>query len=163
MLTSINSLSHDDLPALSEMLHAMADELGDAPIKSNEDSLMKALFAEKAILHALVAKADDEAIGFALFYPQYSTWYGAAGVYLLDIWVHPSRRGEGISKALIIACINKAYKEWDAQFMGLATHAHNDHAKAIYEKLGFMSQTFRPMFLSGENFLSYIGDENAAQ
>jgi len=45
---------------------------------------------------------DAEAVGFALFFHNYSTWRGRRGLYLEDLFVPPSLRGHGIGKALLV-------------------------------------------------------------
>lgn len=48
----------------------------------------------------LIAQVDGEPAGFALFFPNYSTWRGRRGVYLEDIYVSPAYRRRGVARAL---------------------------------------------------------------
>ena len=48
-------------------------------------------------------RSDGEAVGFALFFPTFSTFRGQPGLYLEDLFVRPEHRGRGIGKALIAA------------------------------------------------------------
>ena len=43
----------------------------------------------------------EEVVGFALFFHNFSTFLGRAGIYLEDLYVRPSYRGKGYGKALL--------------------------------------------------------------
>lgn len=58
-------------------------------------------FTEPVRFRCLIAEWDGEAAGFALFFYNYSTWKGHAGIYLEDLFVRPALRGKGIGKALL--------------------------------------------------------------
>lgn len=76
----------------------------------------QAVVATEAMLHAslfgrashpeceaLIGEVDGAAQGFALYFMNYSTWKGRAGVYLEDLYVTPAARGRGLGKALLVA------------------------------------------------------------
>ena len=50
---------------------------------------------------AVIAEADGEVLGFALFFHNFSTWTGKRGLYLEDLYVSPEARGLGAGKALL--------------------------------------------------------------
>lgn len=52
-------------------------------------------------IEAILAEVDGEAVGFALFFQNYSTFLTRWGIYLEDIYVRPESRGKGIGKALL--------------------------------------------------------------
>ncbi len=54
-------------------------------------------------MYALIAENDDtgEAVGFAMWFLNFSTWLGRHGVYLEDLYVKPHARGEGHGRALL--------------------------------------------------------------
>ena len=45
--------------------------------------------------------ADDEPVGFALWFLNFSTWAGVHGIYLEDLYVRPAARGTGAGRALL--------------------------------------------------------------
>ena len=49
----------------------------------------------------LVGSADDADVGFALFFDNFSTFLGRAGIYLEDLFVLPEHRGKGYGKAFL--------------------------------------------------------------
>ena len=66
----------------------------------------------------LIAELGGEAVGFALFFHNYSTWRSRRGIWLEDLFVLPERRGRGVGRALLarVAAIAKergcARLEW---------------------------------------------------
>ena len=48
----------------------------------------------------LLAERGPEPLGFALFFPSFSTWECAPGIFLEDLFVRPQHRGQGVGKAL---------------------------------------------------------------
>lgn len=65
------------------------------------DAIERCLFSVEAKAHALICEQDGEAIGFAVYFFNYSTWLGQYGLYLEDLYVSPSNRGHGAGKALM--------------------------------------------------------------
>jgi GNAT superfamily N-acetyltransferase len=49
----------------------------------------------------LLAEYESEAVGFALFFRNYSTWTGRCGLYLEDLFVREEYRGRGVGGALM--------------------------------------------------------------
>jgi len=65
------------------------------------------------LYHAYVAEVDGLVVGFALWYPRYSTWNGRT-LHLEDFYVQPQQRGKKIGKALFEEFL-KAAKRWGAK------------------------------------------------
>ncbi|MCF6434496.1 GNAT family N-acetyltransferase [Pseudoalteromonas sp. MMG022] len=59
------------------------------------------LFCEHAKAHALICEQDGKAIGFAVYFYNYSTWLGKHGLYLEDLYVAQDKRGNGAGKAIM--------------------------------------------------------------
>ncbi len=64
-----------------------------------EDMLKDWLFV-KGIAEVIFAVEDGVEVGFALYFPNYSTFVGRGGLYLEDLFVMPEHRGKGYGKAL---------------------------------------------------------------
>ena len=79
----------------------MSDE-----VVATEKLLHEWLF-EKHIAEVIFACENGEEVGFALFFHNFSTFLGRAGIYLEDLYVMPEFRGKGYGKALLkqLACI----------------------------------------------------------
>lgn len=80
-----------DLAAYEKMINeVVADE------KTLEESIF-----DKQKAEVIFAVVDDEEIGFALFFHNFSTFLGRAGIYLEDLFVKPEYRGKGYGKAIL--------------------------------------------------------------
>ena len=69
-------------------------------VVATEAMLAHGLFTERSA-EAVIAERDGKAIGFALFFHNFSTWQGKKGLYLEDLYVTPAARGSGAGKALL--------------------------------------------------------------
>lgn len=67
---------------------------------ATEELLEEWLF-DKRSAEVLLAEEAGETVGFALFFHNFSTFLGRAGLYLEDLFVQPQHRGKGYGKALL--------------------------------------------------------------
>ena len=67
-------------------------------VVADEATLRDQLF-EKRRAEVLFALEDGAEVGFALFFQNFSTFLGRAGLYLEDLYVRPEHRGKGYGKA----------------------------------------------------------------
>ena len=84
----------DFIKALAEY-EKMSDQ-----VVATEEILREWIF-EKKKAEVIFALEDDKEVGFALFFHNFSTFLGRAGIYLEDLFVKPEYRGRGHGKALI--------------------------------------------------------------
>ena len=61
----------------------------------------RTLFCANPKVHGLICEAGGTAVGFAVYFFNYSTWLGKHGLYLEDLYVSPEARGLGAGKALL--------------------------------------------------------------
>jgi len=76
-------------------------EKAEEQVEASAEDIAASLFAENATAKALICEADGEAIGYAVYFYNYSTWQGKNGLYLEDLYVTPEARGIGAGKALL--------------------------------------------------------------
>ena len=69
-------------------------------VVATEELLTEWLF-EKHKAEVLIAVSDGKPVGFALYFHNFSTFLGRAGIYLEDLYVRPDHRGKGYGKALL--------------------------------------------------------------
>ena len=69
-------------------------------VVADEATLYQSLFVEHSA-EVVFAEEDGEAIGFALFFHNFSTFVGRKGLYLEDLFIIPEKRGRGYGKALL--------------------------------------------------------------
>lgn len=100
-MIAIRTATPDDVPLILDLVRELAiyEREPDAVV-ATEAMLHDALFARR-IAESLIAELDGRPVGFALFFHNFSTWTGKAGIYLEDLYVTPDARGAGAGKALL--------------------------------------------------------------
>lgn len=90
-----------DVPLILDFVRALAgyERMLDQVVADGE-TLRQELF-EKQRAEVLFAVAEGREVGFALFFHNFSTFLGRAGLYLEDLFVLPEYRGKGYGKALL--------------------------------------------------------------
>ena len=89
-----------DTSLILEFIKALADyEKMSDEVVATEELLKEWLFGQKKA-EVIFALADGKEVGFALFFHNFSTFLGRAGIYLEDLFVKPQYRGKGIGKAI---------------------------------------------------------------
>ncbi len=98
----IREARETDCALILDLIKGLAEyERALSEVKSSEEDLHRALFAEHPKAFALICSIDDEPVGFALYFFNYSTWTGKFGLFLEDLYVSPQNRGSGAGKALL--------------------------------------------------------------
>lgn len=138
----IRRLTPANVPALRQMLQALADHDGANYQVAPEASLHQAAFGPCPLIHALIAPQ-----GMVIFFPYYSTHRGLPGLFVQDLYVTPQARGTGLARALLLASLT--HQTWDARFIALAVNADNIPASRFYAKTGFTPQGYDMMILEG--------------
>ncbi|MFN8637611.1 MAG: GNAT family N-acetyltransferase [Chloroflexota bacterium] len=94
----------DDLSTIYGLIEGLAEyeRLRDEMV-GTEELLREHLFGPRPYAEVLLAEADGQAVGFALFFHNYSTFLTRPGIYLEDLFVLPDQRGRGYGKALLTA------------------------------------------------------------
>jgi GNAT superfamily N-acetyltransferase len=106
-----------DVPVLLQLVQELADyeREGDA-VRAGTDALHRALFDE-GTCSAHVALEQGEVVGFALWYPTYSTWTGRPGLWLEDLFVRPQARGSGLGRELLqtlaAVCVDRGWARFE--------------------------------------------------
>ena len=91
----------NDVPKILYFIKELADyeKMGDQVVA--DEGLLKEWIFEKKKAEVVFAVKDATEIGFALFFHNFSTFLGKAGLYLEDLYVKPEYRGKGVGKALL--------------------------------------------------------------
>ena len=90
-----------DVPVILRMIKALAEyERLTHEVVATEESVRESLFASRSA-EAVIAYADGSAVGFAVWFHNYSTFLSRRGLYLEDLFVLPEWRGRGIGRALL--------------------------------------------------------------
>lgn len=90
-------------------------------------------------MHGLVLELDGELVGLAHFSFTHSSWTVNRDLYLEDLFVSPSVRGQGLGKALILALDDVARKEGSRK-VWWETHRDNQTARRLYDSIAELSE-----------------------
>ena len=133
---SIDSATIEDVPTILNLIRELAEyERLAVEVVVTEERLRNSLFCPKPFAEALIARAGGEPVGFALFFPNFSTFLGQPGLYLEDLYVRPTTRGLGVGQALF-ARLARIAKERNYGRIEWAVLKWNSPAIAFYDKLG---------------------------
>lgn len=102
---------------------------------ATKSHLTKTLFCAAPKAFALIVEEGGEAIGFALYFFNYSTFLGKHGLYLEDLFVSENARGKGAGKALL-AALAKVAVENDCGRMEWSVLNWNTPSIEFYKSLG---------------------------
>lgn len=91
-----------DVPLILAFIKELADyEKLSHEVVATEDQIRATLFGARPMSEVVIASLDGTPVGFALFFPNYSTFLGRAGLYLEDLFVRPAARGFGVGRELL--------------------------------------------------------------
>lgn len=91
-----------DVPEILRLIRALAEyEKLSHEVVATEAALAEALFGARPAAEVLLAEEQGRAVGFALFFQNFSTFLGKPGIYLEDLFVEPAFRGHGLGKQLL--------------------------------------------------------------
>ncbi len=98
-----------DTPVIAALIRGLAEyERLSHAVTLDETQLHEHLFGPRPFAEVLLAQDAGAVVGYALFFPIYSTFAGKPALYLEDLFVLPQRRGQGHGKALMRAVARHA-------------------------------------------------------
>jgi len=99
----LRAATPDDCGLLLSLIRALAEyEKLEQDCVATEAALREHLFGPRPYAEAIIAEADGQPAGFALFFHNYSTFLAKPGIWLEDLFVKPEFRGRGIGKRLLL-------------------------------------------------------------
>jgi GNAT superfamily N-acetyltransferase len=133
---SIRAAAESDLPLILHLIESLAEyeRLRDRCV-ATEEKLRATLFGDHPAAEILIASIDNEPMGFALFFGNYSTFLAQPGIFLEDLFVKPEARGKGVGYALLSALARLAVErncgrlEWNVLDW-------NELAISFYKRIG---------------------------
>ena len=132
----IRSARVDDVPIILQLIHDLATyERAPDEVTATEEQLVDVLFGEKRAAEVLLAFEEESAVGFAVYFYNFSTWLGRPGLYLEDLFVKPEKRGKGYGRALLIE-LAKVARARGCGRMEWAVLDWNESAINFYRALG---------------------------
>ncbi|MDB5467191.1 MAG: acetyltransferase, family [Phenylobacterium sp.] len=136
MSLTVRVASPADAPLILQFIRDLAEyERLLHEVEATEADVRRDLFGENPRAFCDIAEHDGEPVGFALWFYNYSTFQGRAGIYLEDLFVEPGARGAGAGKALLRRLAQRCV-EADLGRLEWAVLNWNAPSIAFYDSLG---------------------------
>jgi GNAT superfamily N-acetyltransferase len=155
----IRTATPADIPVIHALIRELAEyEKAPQEARATQEQLREALFGERpaAFAHLAVDDATGQAVGFALWFLNFSTWRGVHGIYLEDLYVRPSARGGGHGRALLTElariCVERGYGRLEWSVLDW-----NRPAIGFYEALGARPQDEWTVYRLTDGALAALG------
>lgn len=133
---SLQPVTRSDVPELLGLIRELARfERLEHEVVASEELLAEALFGASRNAEALIAREGGVAVGFALWFHNFSTFVGRRGLYLEDLYVRPEHRGRGYGKAMLTHLARLAVERGCGR-MEWAVLDWNVRAEDFYRSLG---------------------------
>jgi len=134
--TEIRPVAQAELPILLQLIRQLAAyERRLEQVVATEADLERALLGQPPVAEAVLAWQSAQAVGYALYYPVFSTFRGRAALYLEDIFVVPEARGQGVGYALM-RYLAQVARQRGYDRIEWSVLDWNAPALAFYRKLG---------------------------
>jgi GNAT superfamily N-acetyltransferase len=133
---SLRAATPEDVPILFALIKALAEyeELSHA-VTGNIADLEQHLFGSRPYAEAILAECEGQAVGFALFFYNYSTFLTQPGIYLEDLFVLPDYRRRGIGK-IILTYLAQLAVDRGCGRLEWSVLDWNEPAIAFYQSMG---------------------------
>jgi GNAT superfamily N-acetyltransferase len=154
----IRAAAEHDVPLILQFIRDLAEyERLSHKVIATEEALRASLFGSRRYAEVIIGEEDGAAVGFALFFHNYSTFLAQPGIYLEDLFVKPEARGRGYGKALLARLAQIAVErgcgrvEW-------AVLDWNAPSIAFYKALGALPMDDWTVFrLTGDALVTLAG------
>lgn len=136
MTETVRRATPDDVADITAMIHELAEfEHAAEECAVTEMQIATALFGDCPPVRGHVAEIDGEVAAMALWFLNFSTWDGVAGIYLEDLYVRPRFRRGGLARRLLTTladeCVRNGYSR-----LSWAVLNWNTDAIALYDGVG---------------------------
>ena len=131
----IRSANETDVKLILQFIKGLGEyEKLSHEVVATEEKLYKTLFQQK-MAEVIIGEYGGEPVGFALFFHNYSTFLGQAGIYLEDLFIIPEMRGRGFGKSML-KYLAKLAVERDCGRLEWACLDWNEPSICFYKGLG---------------------------
>lgn len=134
-LAHIRPASPDDVPLIRQFIHDLAaSEQHPGPVQVTEADLQRRLFGADKLADAIIVEWQQQPVGFAVYYFNFSTTTGKPGLHLDDVYLAASVRGQGIGKQVFRWLAAEALRRDCARFEWWSLR-WNAEANAFYGRI----------------------------
>jgi ribosomal protein S18 acetylase RimI-like enzyme len=128
-----------DLAAVVPLMLEFSREVDAELSEQHVSDALKPLLADATIGDVWVVE-DDQILGYLVITWGWGIESGGKEALIDEIFISPEVRGQGLASALIEAALNRA-RELDTKAVFLETERDNPQSRALYERLGFRTET----------------------
>lgn len=137
----IRPATREDSPLIYHFVRELAIyERAEHEVVTDVEGIEASIFGPESTVSALICLLDDNPVGFAVYFFNYSTWLGKRGLFLEDLYVSPEFRGVGAGKALLHYLAREAVAKDCGRFEWNVLD-WNTPAIEFYESLGARPQS----------------------
>jgi GNAT superfamily N-acetyltransferase len=164
MTFTIRPATPADVTHILSMINELAVfEKLEHQVIATEALLHEGLFGARPACEAIIGEADGEVVTFALFFHNFSTFLTRKGLYLEDLYVRQSQRGQGFGKAMLGRLAQIAV-ERDCGRFEWSVLDWNAPAIALYKSMGAdVMPDWRICRVTGDALLSLAGAPASTQ
>ena len=159
---AIRRASAADAEILSQFIHqSAAEQDGLEEVVVTQENLLADGFGANPLFFAIIAECENAPAGFALYFPNYSTWMSRRGIYLEDLYVLPEFRRRGVARALMAQLASIAVELGGGRINWLVLR---ENAKAVefYRSLhAELGDEWMPARLVGADLTALAGTTSA--
>jgi GNAT superfamily N-acetyltransferase len=132
----IEPATEKDVAVILSLIKGLAEyEKLSHEVVATEDTLRESLFEARRVAEIILGYAGTEAVGFAVFFHNYSTFLGRPGIYLEDLFVLPEWRRHGLGTQLLAYVAREAVAR-NCGRLEWSVLDWNEPAIGFYKKLG---------------------------
>jgi ribosomal protein S18 acetylase RimI-like enzyme len=153
----VRPMREEECEAVAAMVHRLAGDIDPVIVpKIDAETLRGNAFGANPLIDVVVAEETEVLLGACLGLMTFSTWRGARGLYVVDLFVHRAHRGRKLGEALLKESARRAAAR-GARFVKLEVDHANAGAARFYERLGFAAkQNDRLFILDPPEFLEFL-------
>lgn len=136
MSVAVRPARRPDTPLIYGFIRQLAEyEKLLGAVSATEQDIALALWGASPRAYCEIAEIDGAPVGFALWFYNFSTFRGRAGIYVEDLFVVPQARGLGAGRALLAALARRCVEE-NLGRLEWAVLDWNAPAIGVYDRLG---------------------------
>jgi len=160
MTIRIDRATPADVPTVLALIRELAEfEHLLHEVEATEAQLHDALFGYRPSAEVVMARLEQDVVGFALFFQTFSTFLGKPGLYLEDLYIRQAYRGRGYGAALLRHLARTALERGCGRFEW-AVLDWNQNAIDFYTRLGARAQDQWTVYRVTGKALTGLGNEN---
>jgi ribosomal protein S18 acetylase RimI-like enzyme len=137
MTLTLRPMRAAEADAVADMVQGLAGHIGQGVVAKLTGPGLR---AAADLIDVVVAEEHGRLIGACLGLMTFSTWRGARGLYVVDLYVEPAARGRNIGQRLL-RCTAQRFAARGAEFIKLEVDESNSGAQRFYARLGFAKKT----------------------